>query len=106
MSIDLTILLLRNKIRLSTFCQELNISSYEALVEHCKSRDIVPCMEAQWAKEFPPVVAKLEKKPKIVKQLASKKPKTTSNAQKKTTRTTTRRKAAKPNKSSAAQKKK
>ena len=54
MSIDLNLLLLRNKIRLSTFCEEMNILTYDDLVLHCKARDIVPCSREYWAEVFHP----------------------------------------------------
>ena len=104
MSIDLTILLLRNKIGLTAFCKELNIESYEALLAHCESREIIPCTEAQWLKEFPPAPKKQEKKPRTVKQPAPKKSKTTTDAQKKVTKRTTRRKTTKPNRAGSTQK--
>lgn len=104
MSIDLNILLSRNKIRLSTFCKEMSILTYDALVLHCKARDIIVCSEKQWIDQVRPLVnVKTHTPEKNSNTAKTTKSKTTTNAAKKSTRTSTRRKTTK---ASPAQKKK
>ena len=102
MSIDLNILLLRNKMKLSDFCKEMNVKSYEQLVEHCSHRSIIPCSVDQWNEK-----CKLNKQTtSAAKDKKNSKPEiknTTSNVKRKSTKTATRRK---PAKASTSQKKK
>jgi len=51
MSINLNILLLRNKIKLSEFCKEMNLKIYESLVAHCGQREIIPCSFDFWVSQ-------------------------------------------------------
>ena len=52
MTIDLKMLLSRNRKTLEQFCKNNSIKSYDELVDHCASRKILPCAKEEYEIEM------------------------------------------------------
>ena len=69
MSIKLEYILKRNKSNLKTFIEKNKLTSYNELVEYCKTRKFIPCTESEYTSV---VQIKLEAKnePKVNREVS------------------------------------
>jgi hypothetical protein len=69
MSIKLEYILKRNKSNLKTFIEKNKLTSYNELVEYCKTRKFIPCTESEYTSV---VQVKLEAKnePKVNREVS------------------------------------
>jgi hypothetical protein len=61
MSVQLNVVLKRNKSNIKNFILKNKLTSYLALVEYCKGRNFIPCSEEEYKDAIPKVPIKEKK---------------------------------------------